>query len=405
MPHLTADRVMIIAGESSGELYGAFLARSIIALSPGVRIIGVGGDRMAAAGVELISRISSSFGLVEAVRTYRELRSTFRKSVDALTTFRPQVLVLIDYPDFNLRLAAEARRKGIKVLYYVSPQVWAWRRGRIRTISRLVDTMAVILPFEEELYRETGLSCEFVGHPAVDEIREVIRREGFSPGDLGSGDLKAHMKKRLGLDVSRPLITIMPGSRRHEIQRLLPVLAQSISMINKQHSDYQCLIPVAPNIDQSLFKDAALSDSCRLVQQGSIKALTASDAAIIASGTSTLQAALIGTPMVVVYKLSPLTFFIGKLVVQVRYVGLVNLLLEKSVKEGTDLRIKELLQDEASADNIVSELTGIIGNNAYLEEMLSQLAKVRVLYEDKRASERVAGMVMELCADRNVHSL
>ncbi len=156
---MSLERLMIVAGESSGELYGAFLAKSLRALLPEIRISGIGGDRMAAAGVELITRISSTFGLVEAIRTYRNIRHTFRQAVEKLSTFQPQVLVLIDYPDFNLKLAAEAKKKGVKIFYYVSPQVWAWRRGRIYTISKLVDKMAVILPFEEELYVETGLAC------------------------------------------------------------------------------------------------------------------------------------------------------------------------------------------------------------------------------------------------------
>jgi lipid-A-disaccharide synthase len=397
MPHGTIEKVMIIAGESSGELYGAFLARSIAALSPGVRIIGVGGDRMADAGVELISGISSSFGLIEVIRTYRELRSTFRKAVAALSSFMPQVLVLIDYPDFNLRLAAEAKKKGIKVLYYVSPQVWAWRKGRIYTISRLVDKMAVILPFEEGLYRETGLSCEFVGHPVVDEIREIIAQEGFSPANIGSAELKARMKQKLGLDMSRPVITIMPGSRRHEISRLLPVLEHAISEIQKKYPEYQCVIPIAPNLDKRLFEESAFLATCHLIQRGAIEALAASDVAVIASGTSTLQAALLETPMVIVYKLSPITFFVGKLMVKVRYIGLVNLLLEKSVQDDTGLRIKELLQDNASATNIFSELCNIIDSQIYRSGMLSQLSKIEGLYKGKSASARVAEMVLELC--------
>jgi lipid-A-disaccharide synthase len=397
MPHVTIEKVMIIAGESSGELYGAFLARSIAALSPGVRIIGVGGDRMADAGVELISGISSSFGLIEVIRTYRELRSTFRKAVAALSSFMPQVLVLIDYPDFNLRLAAEAKKKGIKVLYYVSPQVWAWRKGRIYTISRLVDKMAVILPFEEGLYRETGLSCEFVGHPVVDEIREIIAQEGFSPANIGSAELKARMKQKLGLDMSRPVITIMPGSRRHEISRLLPVLEHAISEIQKKYPEYQCVIPIAPNLDKRLFEESAFLATCHLIQRGAIEALAASDVAVIASGTSTLQAALLETPMVIVYKLSPITFFVGKLLVKVRYIGLVNLLLEKSVQDDTGLRIKELLQDNASATNIFSELCNIIDSQIYRSGMLSQLSKIEGLYKGKSASARVAEMVLELC--------
>jgi lipid-A-disaccharide synthase len=387
---------MIIAGESSGELYGAFLAKSIKAEFPNARITGVGGDRMAAAGVELISRISSSFGIVEVIRTYRALTNTFRKAVEALTTFKPQVLVLIDYPDFNLRLAAEAKKKGVKVLYYVSPQVWAWRKGRIHTISRIVDKMAVILPFEEAVYRETGLSCEFVGHPVMDEIREIIGFEGFELKDIGSSDLKTRMKQKIEMDIARPVLTIMPGSRRHEIMRLLPVLSQSILELQKKYPAYQYVIPIAPNIDKRLFEGSPLPRECRLIQGMSIETLAASEAAVIASGTSTLQAAILGVPMTVIYKLSPMTYIIGRLVVQVNHISLVNLLLEKSVVGETGLRIKELLQDEASTGNIISEMSKIIENQTYRDEMLSQLEEVRALYRGRSASARVAEMIGDL---------
>jgi lipid-A-disaccharide synthase len=396
MSHLDIRRLMIIAGESSGELYGAFLAKSIMASFPGARIIGVGGDRMAEAGVDLISRISSSFGIVEVIRTYRALRNTFRKAVDALTTFKPQLLVLIDYPDFNLRLAAEAKKKGIKVLYYVSPQVWAWRKGRIYSISRTVDKMAVILPFEVAVYRETGLSCEFVGHPVMDEIREIIGLEGFDLKDVGSPALKASMKLKLGVDPAKPVLTIMPGSRRHEISRLLPVLSQAITELQKRYSGYQYIIPVAPNIDKDLFKNAALPEECFLIPGKSIEGLAAADAGVIASGTSTLQAAFLGVPMTVVYKLSPLTLFIGRLIIKVKYVSLVNLLLEKSATDETGLRVKELLQDDASLANIVSEISKIIDDRSYREQMLLQLSKVRELYTGRSASARVAEMIGNL---------
>lgn len=393
---ITLERLMIIAGESSGELYGALLAGNVKAIFPDARITGVGGDRMASAGVELISRISSSFGFSEAIRSYRDIKNTFRKVVEALTIFRPQVIVLIDYPDFNIRIAAEAKKAGIKVLYYVSPQVWAWRRGRIHTISKVVDKMAVLLPFEEDLYRETGLPCEFVGHPVMDEIREMIRKEGFGLKDIGSPDLKGHMKRKLGLDVSRPVFTVMPGSRHHEVSRLLPVLSRTVAGMLRRYPDYQCVVPVAPNIDKKLFETAVLPEECRLIQGRAIEALTASDVAVIASGTSTLQAALLGVPMVVVYKLSLLTSLVGWLLIKVSHISLANLLLEKSIPQDTGLRVKELLQFDASAANILAELAKIIENRSYRDEILSQLSKVRGLYGEKEASQRVAEIVTEL---------
>jgi lipid-A-disaccharide synthase len=230
----------------------------------------------------------------------------------------------------------------------------------------------------------------------MDEIREIIGQEGFWLQDIGSADLKACMKQKFGVNAARPVFTIMPGSRRHEISRLLPVLSQSILELQKKYPTYQYVIPVAPNIDKRLFEGASLPRECRLIQGMSIETLAASDAAVIASGTSTLQAAFLGVPMAVVYKLSPMTFLIGRLIVKVNHISLVNLLLEKSVSGETGLRIKELLQQEASTGNILSEMSKIIDDQPYREELLSQLLKVRALYRERSASVRVAEMIGEL---------
>src|SRR5208337_3185388 len=294
--------------------------------NPGLRIAGVGGERMKYAGVELISSIASSFGLVEAVRTFGKIRKTFKKIVAAFTSFAPQVIVLIDYPDFNIRLAREAGRHGIKVLYYVSPQVWAWRTKRIATIGRLVDAMAVILPFETELYRDTGIQCKFVGHPIMDEIAEVT----------GNADNSRNaIKAELGLQPDRPVVVLMPGSRPHEVQKLLPVIAGAAAALKERSPEYQFVLPVAPNLSgdalASMHNELGKFSHLSLVTTTQpIKALLSADSAIIASGTATLQAALLRVPMVVLYKLSPFTYFVGKLVVKVGHVSLANILLDKS---------------------------------------------------------------------------
>jgi lipid-A-disaccharide synthase len=204
------------------------------------------------------------------------------------------------------------------------------------------------------------------------------------------------MKKKIGADVTRPVFTVMPGSRRHEIVRLLPVLSQSVSELRKKYPVFQYVIPVAPNIDKRLFESSPLPKECRLIQGMSIEALAASDAAVIASGTSTLQAAILGVPMTVIYKLSPMTALVGGLIIKVKYISLVNLLLEKSAVGETGLRIKELLQYKASAGNIISEMSKILDNQSYRDEMLSQLAKIRALYRGRSASARVAQMIGEL---------
>lgn len=395
------ERVMIVSGESSGELYGALLAKALKARNPEISITGIGGDRMQTAGVNLISRISSSFGITEAIKTYSEIKKTFEKVVNALKSFNPQVLVLIDYPDFNMRVAKEAKKLGIKVLYYVSPQVWAWRKGRVKTIGRLIDKMAVILPFEGEIYKHDSIPCEFVGHPILDEIREVLKEAEVRSSDIVSQELKLKVREELGLMPDKPVMTLMPGSRAHEIKKLLPVMSDVVGEMKERHPDYQFVMPVAPNLDSNAL--SVISNELKKnthnalhITHHSIKALLSADIALIASGTSALQSALLGVPMVVIYKLSPLTYLIGRFIVKVRHISLVNILLDKSARDDSGLRVKELLQNEANKRNIIMEMSKIIDDSGYRDEMASQLKKVRALFVEKEASSRVAEIVREL---------
>jgi len=370
---------MIVAGETSGELYGALLADSLKKRVPGIRIIGVGGERMQQSGVEIISWISSAFGLAEAVSSIKAIKKTFGSAVAALQAHRPDVLVLIDYPDFNLKLAGEARKKHIKVLYYVSPQVWAWRRKRVAKIARLVDRMAVVLPFEEEIYKTAGVDCEFVGHPVFDEIRSL---------DAGKDSLKSE----LGLERGRPLLSLLPGSRPHELKKLLPLMLETVRELKKEHGDYQFCMPLAPNTDRDKYHRvlSVIAEEGVMVNKGeSLKVLAASEAAVIASGTATLQAALLGIPLVVVYKLFPATYWIGKQIVKVKHVSLVNILAGREV-------VKELLQSEATAGNIVQELEKILSGGSRTKDMLDAYTGIRSMFSSKNASERVADMVEEM---------
>ncbi len=391
---------MIISGESSGELYGALLALTLKERNPGVSIIGVGGERMQSAGVELISRISSAFGLSEAVRAFKEIRKTYRQVTAALASFRPQVLVLIDYPDFNIRVAREAKRAGIKVLYYVSPQVWAWRKNRVKTIGMVVSKMGVILPFEEKIYRDAAVPCEFVGHPAVDEIRQVVAGLGCRLSDLDeqapNSSLKAKAREGLGLAPDRPVMVLMPGSRPHEVEKLLPVMSEVLREMQRRYPDMQFVVPVAPNLDESLFSGHVLPGSCRCIKGQSIKALLAADLALIASGTSTLQAALVKVPMLVIYKVSLLTYVLGKLIIRVKTMALANLLLDRSVASASGLRIRELLQGEVDTKTILEELSRIMDDGMYRSNMVSQLDQVRKLFLQKEASLRMSEIAEEL---------
>jgi lipid-A-disaccharide synthase len=374
-----SETVMIVTGETSGELYGSLLAVALKKELPGLRIFGIGGERMKAAGVELISGISSTFGLAEALSSLRALRRTFKKATEALEKNRPSVLVLIDYPDFNLKLAAVARKNKIKILYYVSPQVWAWRRNRVKKIARLVDRMAVILPFEEQIYKDTGLECEFVGHPVFDEIHELAAE-------------KNALKKELGLAEDRPLLALLPGSRPNELDRLLPVIYEVIRDFARGHKEFQFCIPLAPNTDIQRYDQIIerLRREGAVINKGeSLKTLAASDFAVVASGTASLQAVLLDIPIVVIYKLFPLTYWLVSKIVKVSHISLVNILSGREV-------VRELLQAEVASANIIGELRKIINNESYRQQMLTAFEKVRQMFAGKRASDRVAEIIIQM---------
>jgi lipid-A-disaccharide synthase len=390
---------MIITGESSGELYGSLLAGELKKRRHDIHITGVGGERMAAAGVEIISHIASAFGLLEAVSAFGKIRKTFSMALWALKESRPQVVVLIDYPDFNLKVAAAAKSLGIKVLYYVSPQVWAWRKGRVKKIARLVDRMAVILPFEQEIYRNTGLPCEFVGHPILEEIEAVFTGDGLQILEI-TPESKAHFKAVLGFDPARPLLSLLPGSRPSELNRHFPLIIDVVREFRSDAGrnpweDYQLCIPLAPNTDQRKYHthiEALRSEGVVIKEGESIRVLAASDMAVVASGTATLQSAFLEVPMVVIYKLSALSYHLGRRILDVKYISLVNILSGEEV-------VKELIQDMANPRDIVRELKSIMSDTVHREKMLLHYKKLKEPFMDKTASQRVADIVMELAGE------
>ncbi len=392
---------MIIAGESSGELYGSLLAETLRLRHSDIDICGIGGDKMGAAGVRLLSRIASSFGAIEAIRSFRQLRRTYSTIIGTLKSNPPQVLVLIDYPDFNMKIASRAKKLGIPVFYYVSPQVWAWRSGRIPTMKRIVNFLAVILPFEEQLYKTADVPCEFVGHPIMDEIRQVLRSFGCSESDIATDTLKRAARAALGIPPEHPVLAVMPGSRRHEITTLLPVLVETLRGLRSEHPDYEYVVPVAPNLNPSIRTllqttlEKEFPGHVRIVDN-SLHALMAADCGIIASGTSTLQAALLGVPHVVVYRLSPITFWLGKRIVKVRHISLANILLDTMATNASAFRTLELLQDDVRAENIRREMMRLMGDAAYRSDCLEQFRLVRKIFLQKHATERAADHIARL---------
>ncbi len=372
--------VLIVTGESSGDLYGSLLARRLKMLYPGVEVYGVGGERMKREGVRLIGAITGAFGLVEALHHLSTLKKNLQGLRDAIDRLRPQIGVLIDFPEFNLRVAEMLRDRGIKVLYYVSPQIWAWRRGRWKKMKRLCDMVAVILPFEEEFYRQKGVRAEFVGHPVMEEI-EVIKGG------------KGYQRESLGLKREVPLVALLPGSRRSELKRHLPLYQEVVEGLLNRLKSIQFVMPLAPGVDEEEFKgDMEVFEAMgvKVLKGRATEALSASNSAVVASGTATLQAALLGTPMVVVYKLSPLTYLIGRLLVNVKYISLVNLLLNRQV-------VKELIQWEATPERVMKEVLRTLNDDSLRQYMHRSFHEIRTLYEGKNASQRVAELVGE-CA-------
>ena len=390
--------IMIVAGESSGELYGSLLAKALKSKWPDVHIMGVGGERMSEAGVELISSISDAFGLTEAISAFGKIKTAFNKTVEALKQCRPAVLVLIDYPDFNLKVAKLARSLGIKILYYVSPQVWAWRKGRVKKIAGLVDRMAVILPFEEEIYRNAGMPCEFIGHPVLEEIESVIgsSKSIGVQGSAFSEERRSLCKAAIGLEPDRPLLSLLPGSRPSELKRHLPLIIEVIRRFKREPEisgkGYQLCMPLTLNTDETRYHsylETLRQEGVNIKKGESVKVLAASDLAVVASGTATLQTAFLAVPMVVVYKLAPLSYYLGKRIIKVKHISLANILSGREV-------VCELIQDRANPDEIINELKKIITDTKYRENMLHYYRKIKEPFSGKKPSERVAEIVIEM---------
>lgn len=370
---------MIVTGESSGELYGALLTGKLKALWPDVRVLGVGGQRMRQAGVEVFSGIAGAFGLIEAISSYRAVRDTYKKTIRTMRETSPDVVVLIDYPDFNFRVARKAREFRIRVLYYVSPQVWAWRSGRVRQMAGFVDRMAVVLPFEERIYRGEGIWCEFVGHPILDELDSLEKD-------------KDKAKEMLGLDVGRPYLALLPGSRRSELKRLLPVMLDVVREFKVEYPDYGFFMPVAPDIDMDDFKehfDELQGEGVEARKENAVLALTASEAAVITSGTATLQATFRNVPMVVIYKMFPLTYLVARLLIKAKYATIANLILGREA-------VPELLQRRANKNEIMDHLRALISDGNRRQGTIEDLISVRAYFSGKTPSMRVAEIAGEM---------
>jgi lipid-A-disaccharide synthase len=371
-----APRILLSCGEPSGDLYGSELVRQLRSRVPGARVFGLGGDLLRGERAELLAHVRdlAVVGLFEVVAHIRRIRRIFHRLLEEVDRERPDVAVLIDYPDFNLRLAGELRRREVPVVYYVSPQVWAWRRGRLRSIRKTVSHMLVIFPFEERLYREAGVRVTFVGHPLVDLVRPAADRTAFLQG--------------LGLDPRRPVVALLPGSRPQEVRHNLPPLAGAVQGMARRDSRLQFLLALAPTLDPHELTARLKDRPVRAVAGATHAVLGAASLALVASGTATVEAALLGTPLVVVYRLSPLTYAIGRPFVRVPHYAMVNLIAGRRI-------VPEMIQHDFTGERVAAEACGLLEDEGRLRRMREDLAEVRRLLGDPGASERAAGAVLE----------
>lgn len=364
---------MIVAGEASGDLHGGNLVREMHSLLPELSFFGVGGKRMEAAGVQLSANVADMavVGLTEVIGKLGAVLKVMRGLKAALKNEPPSLLILIDYPDFNLPLAKTARKLGIKVLYFISPQVWAWRRNRLAVIRRNVDKMVVILPFEEEFYRGAGVDVTFVGHPLLDEVKTRHPR--------------AEALKNIGFDDEATTIALLPGSRKGEVERLLPEMLEACRLMTDMLSPLQFVLPLAPTLPVSFVQDIIKRSPVRVkvVEEDLYDAIALSDAAIVASGTATLETALLGVPMVVIYKISGLSYAIGKKFIKVDYISLVNLIAGRAV-------VPELIQQDASPARIAAEVKALIVNEEARQAMKESFTVLRGKLGSPGASQRTA---------------
>lgn len=378
--------VMIVAGEASSDLHAASLARALRARHSDVRIFGMGGAHLRDAGVETIvdsETEASVMGITEVLGSLGKLYRAFRALVVAAKKRRPDVVVLVDFPDFNLLLARLLKRLHVKVFYYVSPQLWAWRRGRMKTMRRYVDEVAVIFPFEEEFYRGSGMKATFVGHPFVDREPVSARRREFLA--------------QFNIDPERPVIALLPGSRKAELNSLLLPMLRAVDRVSLVRPGIQAVVPVAgtlsfEQVEEFVAEHAPVNANVRVIEQQARELMTFSDAAIVASGTATVEAALAGVPFFVVYKLAPLTYRLAKLLVRgIKNFAMVNLIAAKPF-------VTELLQDQVTPERLAEELERILGDKAYAASLRSKLLDLRDSLKhgggEVPAAQRAADLVL-----------
>lgn len=367
------------AGEASGDQHAANLFAELKKYRPGIQGIGMGGTKMAQQGIDI--KFDSSgigvIGVIEVIKHYIKILRALKVMKQLLLTERPALLVCVDYKEFNFRLARFAKQNGIKVLFYVSPQVWAWRPGRVKKYGAVIDMMAVIFPFEVVYYEREAVPVRYVGHPSV--------------GKVLPKNTKNHDLQLFGLGNAKPVVGIMPGSRSNEIERMLPVMLAAANQLQNKFPGMHFLLSQADSVPDKLVAEHLSSANLMItvIKKKPYDVIQCCDAIMTTSGTASLEIALLGVPMVIAYKLSSLTYWLGRLLVKTPYIGLPNIILGR-------LAVKELIQNEASADNLFAEINKILKERKYADKIRMDLAQVKQELGQDSGSKNMALLVLEM---------
>jgi len=382
---MVSKKIMIVTGEASGDLHGANLVRALRTQCSDISFCGMGGTELQSLGVEILCDADkvSVVGLTEVFSHLKDIFGNLSILKKRMVSDPPDLLVIIDLPDFNLILAKKAKKLGIPVFYYIAPQVWAWRSGRVRTIKKRVDKLGVILPFEEDYFKQRGVNTEYVGHPLLDTVETTLSREDFC--------------KKYSIGADQRCIGLLPGSRKKEIVSLLPCFLDAALFLQEkqeQSDSLVFLIPQASTIRREDLDDAGLTLytdrlNIKVIADDRYNMMSVCDSAVAASGTVTLELAILEIPMVVVYKLTDITYFFARLLVKLDHFSLVNLIAEKTA-------VPELLQHEVTAENIARELSIITTDKKARKRTLADLQEVGARLGQKGASQKAANVVLGL---------
>jgi lipid-A-disaccharide synthase len=376
--------ILFSAGESSGDQHAANMFLEIKKHQADIHAIGMGGAKMAQAGIDIRydSAAIAVIGVVEVLKHYGEIRRALKLMQQIIDTKRPDLLVCVDYKEFNFKLAKYAKQQGIKVLFYVSPQVWAWRAGRVKAYGKAIDMMAVIFPFETAYYDAENVPVRYVGHPSVDKVHTQYS--------------KAEAMRQFQLDAGKRVVGLLAGSRANEIKRLLPVMLEACVLLQLKFPDCQFILPQADSISDELLNHYLQHTPVKVtvIKHQPYEVMQCCDAIMTSSGTATLEIALLTVPMLICYKLAPLTYWLGRLLVKTPFIGLPNIIAGRSI-------VREFIQHEANSAALATEIERILSNDDYRAEMLADLAQVKQRLGQGGGSKNMALLALEMLAEHS----